>query len=823
MILDLEYTPGVEWHASGEVTDELASRWKIDKPRPDMSPTIEWGNGLSGVFDRLGRFTDKRPLYVQVGVDARKAGAEWDKRIDAERRRAELEGGEYWFGGESTRSRIRFQNLLWLRRWHLAPTDTNAELEARVLDRWQTLGDASLREILDPLGGKFAKQQLLASGWRTVALVQASRGLRLDLNDFILSLDEPLGPPTGVDGPLRFHTDRPDRTPAPMTGGLWDVPGHLPDLAAVPEQYREKAQTNIDLVLRVVRDKQKPSDFMRTDRLSRADMAASVSDDDIGAKRADPLDRTDRFLEQLVADVKEHGWWKAIPYARRPQPADTDPSLLPAIVIEAARSAYRDPMVRTPTDLMVHALVTDARDALSDGDGERFPFSESEAAFLIARFKHDPHLSRIRSGDTTYRGKMADLAYRLTIPFPGLVQQVDYHREDVVVKVDRGVDVKLRPALMALVDVAYCVPTGWLEVPGEPNTDHYIDLAIQSVDAAEKAELLRRSRVEGEWPSCLAGMIVADWGWIFAATAATEFLIDHLFVILAWGPVRTPAVRGTVETVFRAQTALTHREPASTGSSPWDRRAFDPWKAAKRHGLHWEIFCALNVSSLVTRFLPGWDELRDLKRIDAWNEAAEAFGIPQFLGSRELLRLQATTLVRRGKQEEFRVHPDKTVRAFGAEYSTEEGWISFLVGQLVRLRYRKKDITHLDVYVGSEFKGVVHSRKYDYRVSEWEYRESKSDRTARRDEARGESRESLSSLVQQAKDGAKLSPKDSRRVFLEFAEWVKEHRGPSAEPDATNVSEEQAEPSSPFKAAVRNSVDTVTERLPVTFLDHDDE
>jgi hypothetical protein len=813
--LDLQFSWELRDVCHGEVTPEIAARYKVPMPPDYATIRYEFDEKVHAAHaDFVGRFAsgefEGQFLRVQVGVDEFKLGPRDEARFAAERRWAEMNGGVFAYMGDATRSFVRFCNLLWLNRFLHSPLRI-LDLEARLDARWKSLGEASVNDLIEPFKGEAAELTLVASAWSVVARVAYDRGLTVGYDEIRFTRDVNLGRYAGPRQPFRPWTDSPQApSKEPPEPTPYGIPGPVLDkallLAGIPERHRMGADKNIEMVLSAVRD-------------GRSDAEAG---------KAHGV--TDRTVRKWRIKVQKHGWRAAVPFAKNesdssgsdggtPYASDVHPRL-----IEGLRVAASDPSVTEIPQLLRHREYEFAlRDARAT-DPELKEASAGQARRLWEAFNRDLEVQKARrNGEAASRGKRAVTAFRLTTFYPGLIGQADADTEDVEVKIVKGRPNKLRMHGLALVDVTFSMPTGFRLGPPSPKQHELRDLLALAVDDGRKAQLLAGYKVKEEWPSCLFALLVLDQALINLAESVIDFNVDEFGTILMWGPAATPSVRGTVEAIFREKNKTAHSTPGTTLSSPDSRGTYKPALGFAKHGLTADVYEGLTIEALVRVQVHGWDQDRLCGRFEAWTERVAETGLPIFTGSTAILRSLASRVVKRGAMQTFVINDDRTIHAFSRSYTTTENWLDALGKGPVTLKYWEEDISRLLVFDEfGAYRGTVHCTELPYRISEWEWDIVRPRGAAARRTATQGTDRAIREIVSDARAGKKLSRAEKNRVMREqqAATAARDTEFRQIEESANGSAAETPTPTrtdSRFEPATRSS-SSVGIRLPITYI-----
>src|SRR5256714_7058632 len=116
LLLYLEYHPLVAWYGRGDISSAFASLYKITTALPTPYTIDYLFEGKAHVYlpDAIGQLLDGRLLIAEAGLDQDKRRERNRAKAEAARKVAEQQAGVYWIGTETTLSKTRHANLVFL-------------------------------------------------------------------------------------------------------------------------------------------------------------------------------------------------------------------------------------------------------------------------------------------------------------------------------------------------------------------------------------------------------------------------------------------------------------------------------------------------------------------------------------------------------------------------------------------------------------------------------------------------------------------------------------------------------------------------------------
>src|SRR6266566_739340 len=116
LLLYLEYHPHVSWYGRGDISATFASTYKITTPLPTPYSINYLFEGRAHVYlpDAIGQLLDGRLLIAEAGLEREKRRQRNRAKAEAARKVAEQQAGVYWIGTETSLSKTRHANLVFL-------------------------------------------------------------------------------------------------------------------------------------------------------------------------------------------------------------------------------------------------------------------------------------------------------------------------------------------------------------------------------------------------------------------------------------------------------------------------------------------------------------------------------------------------------------------------------------------------------------------------------------------------------------------------------------------------------------------------------------
>lgn len=752
-LLYLANHPGVAYVQRGDMKSSFATAHRLGC-RLDVPFVIpyEFEGGTHDYFiDWVGVTTEAALFGVEASIEEFKSDAQSQTKMAAADAFFRKQGG--WYGlflpGE-TISDLRVSNLLRLNA-HRADFAGYDELAALFEPMLLEVEPISIREMISRFGGEHGDRLVEAAAWRRVALAVAAGRLVLDLDHVLLDLDTPLSllpSEQPVIMPPQLPPGLPERVALPPPEDQSPLlPGRTVDPASIPERHREEFRRNLRVATAVLRGESLPH-VAEQNGLSR------------------------RQVERLVAEARAGGEEALVPHRRAIQEVtEIDPVFLEPIrklLRRRQRPTYRQ-ITESPE------LVAAAKKAhKEDGLTVQMPTYRQVVSFAHRIESGDAEIRMIRSGVRHLPHSATSISgYVASIASPALVLQVDEHWLDVFVVTDEGAKLTERVHAAVLVDVKTAAMMGAVLSPRALTEEDYLRLLKQAMEP--KDELVRRHGCINDWP-CYGrpAEILSDRGRIFISHHATDVVVDRFGINEAVAPPYCPSVKGVVEALFRWITErFAHRLEGTTKSSPTDRGTYDSQAAALADGITFTQLESLFYRAIVDGYMQDVDRLRGGVRVGLWERDVARFGVPQWLGSADELKL----LLMRSHNTK---HPDGLyfvqgggVSFKGLWYVGEEGLTRRIRDSFVRIYYDRRDIGTIYLFdANGTYLGPAHADEYlSRRVSVWEQSAERQAAKAGLSVARTISAANMTAIVGDAQVAAKERRKQakaaSRAAFLD--------------------------------------------------------
>lgn len=234
-----------------------------------------------------------------------------------------------------------------------------------------------------------------------------------------------------------------------------------------------------------------------------------------------------------------------------------------------------------------------------------------------------------------------------------------------------------------------------------------------------KDRLVGLAGCEHSWP-CFGkpAIIFHDRGKIFTSERARQVLVDRLGIITEQAPPYAPSAKGTVESLFRWMTQRFERRLPNTSHGVHDART-----AAEAGGMTLEEVERCFFQAIVDDYQQDWDRLRQQRRWVLWEQAVATFGVPQYLGAPDDLKLLLMKAQnRKTPNHGYRVS-DGNRLSFQGRWYVCPGLLSRLRGREFEVYFDRRDISVLYLFVEGEYVGEAYCPQFlGRRVSEWEAR-----------------------------------------------------------------------------------------------------
>jgi hypothetical protein len=753
--LYLAFHPLVAYVQRADIKPSFAAAHRLGcrLPLPFVIPYEFDGRPHKYFIDWVGLTTGGTLFGVEASIEEFKRDAQSQTKMAAAERFFRAADG--WFGlflpAEAV-SDLRIANLRRLNA-HRPPfagyDEVAPEVEALLLG----LEPVSIREIAARLRDRHGERVVREATWRRIAIAAADGRLVADLDTILLDLDTPLAllaPGLPKILPPELPTSLSERTVPqvrvePAMSSV--LPGPTVDPASLPARRRETFKRNLRAVVAV---------------LNGAD--PKVVAREVGVSQ--------RQVRRLVEVAKGGGEEALVPYRRiGVDLGEMDPVFIDAIrnLLQRRQSlTYRQiteaPELQTAA-LKAHKTTGTLPDMPSYWQvyrtSQKILAADRSAREIRSGVRHPPHSAT------------SVIGYVRSIPSPALVVQVDEHWLDLFVVTDEGAKLTERVHAAVLICARTAAILAAVVSPRALTEEDYMRLLKQAMEP--KDEIVRRFNCINPWP-CYGrpAEILSDRGKFVISEHGTTVLVDRFGINQSIAPPFSPSVKGVVEALFRWITErFSHRLEGTTKSSPADRGTYDAQEAALAKGITFTELEALFFRAIVDGYMQDWDSLRGGPRYLLWERDVERFGVPQWLGSADELKL----LLMRAHNPK---HPKGLYLVQGGGlsfkgnwYVGEEGLTRRLRDQHVRIFWDRRDIGTIYL-VGEDgvLLGAAHCPAYfSRRVSVWEQeaerKAAKADEAAARAIASGNLTTIVADAQTKKRERMRIAKAASRARFLD--------------------------------------------------------
>ncbi len=170
LLLHLEYHPLVTWYGRGDMSATFASTYKITSPLPIPFTINYLFESKAHVYlpDAIGQLLDGRLFIAEAGLEQDKLRERNRAKAEAARKVAEQQGGVYWIATETTLSKTRHANLVFLHaRRQSFPAWS--QLEEALVVVWPWGEAACVQEVVERLGERWPQAEREAAIWKRCA------------------------------------------------------------------------------------------------------------------------------------------------------------------------------------------------------------------------------------------------------------------------------------------------------------------------------------------------------------------------------------------------------------------------------------------------------------------------------------------------------------------------------------------------------------------------------------------------------------------------------------------------------------------------------
>ena len=212
LLLYLEYHPQVSWYGRGDMSATFASTYKITTPLPTPYTINYLFEDKAHVYlpDAIGQLLDGRLFIAEAGLEREKRRERNRAKAEAARKVAEQQGGVYWIGTETSLSKTRHANLVFLHaRRQTFPAWSELSEALQVV--WPPGEAACVQEVVERLGERWSLAEREAAVWKRCADAAARGHLLVDLTSVALTRLTPL---------IYLAADSPPILPDPLPSEL---------------------------------------------------------------------------------------------------------------------------------------------------------------------------------------------------------------------------------------------------------------------------------------------------------------------------------------------------------------------------------------------------------------------------------------------------------------------------------------------------------------------------------------------------------------------------------------------------------------------------
>ncbi len=696
LLLYLEYHPQVAWYGRGDISSTFASTYKIATPLP-IPYTIDYlFEGKAHVYlpDAIGQLLDGRLLIAEAGLEQDKRRERNRAKAEAARKVTEQQGGVYWIATETTLSKTRHGNLVFLHaRRQTFPTWQELEEALQVVWPW---GEAAcVQEVVERLGERWPQAEREAAVWKRCAESAARGHLLVDLASVSLTRLTPL---------ICLPSDAVPILPDPLPSELSESRASFPEEEKDTSDQRENQLTTFDdsTLEGPVRER-----FLRNVRAVEQVLAGSSV---VEVAQETQIARS--TLSRLVQRARMLGVRACVPYATYSREREMHPAFQ-----EVIRRLYQLPTKLSLTAIAEHAdLVRAAKRVQQDtGSAPALP-SYKQVRSYVRVLKQEPQILRAREQmRSSVRDRQSPRSFVLSVPAPAQLAQVDEHSMELYVVTPDGIPVTRRIHAAALICVKTAAIMSAVLALGSLKEEDYMRLVKMALEPKDR--LVLQTGCQHSWPcSGKPAVIFHDRGKIFTSERARQVLVDRLGIITEQAPPYCPSAKGTVEALFRWMTQRFERRLPNTSYGIHDAEA-----AAQAGAMTLEELERYFYRAIVDDYQQSWDGLRRQTRTLLWEEAVRQTGVPQYLGAPDDLKLLLMKAVNRKTLSHYYQVHDRSRLSFQGRWYTCPGLLSRLAGREFELYYDRRDVSVVYLFVEGVYVGEAYCPQFmGQRISEWE-------------------------------------------------------------------------------------------------------
>ncbi|MBV9229513.1 MAG: helix-turn-helix domain-containing protein, partial [Chloroflexi bacterium] len=686
------------WYGRGDISATFASTYKIVTPQP-VPYTVDYlfeGKAHTYLPDAIGQLLDGRLLIAEAGLEQDKRRERNRAKAEAARKVAEQQGGVYWIGTEATLSKTRHANLVFLhaRRQTFASWSQLSEALQIV---WPWGEAACVQEVAERLGERWPQAEREAAVWKRCAESAARGHLLVDLASVHLSRLTPL---------ICLDSSTPPILPDPLPSSLSEGVTVLEEVV-LEESENDKPVNLLSTFDDSTLEAEVRERFLRNLRAVEAVLSGTTT---VDAAREYQIARS--TLSRLVQRARTHGVLACVPHGTYHRERDLHPAFQ-----EVIRRLYQLPTKLSLTAIVEHAdLVRAAKRVQQDtGRAPALP-SYKQVRSYVRVLKQEPQILRAREQvKGPLRDRQSPHSFVLSIPAPAQLAQVDEHSMELYVITPDGIHVTRRIHAAVLICVKTAAILGAVLALDSLKEEDYMRLVRMALEPKDR--LVLQTGCQHSW-FCTGkpAIIFHDRGKIFTSERARQVLVDRLGIITEQAPPYCPSAKGTVEALFRWMTQRFERRLPNTSHGIHDAEA-----AAKAGTMTLEELERYFYRAIVDDYQQSWDGLRRQTRAVLWEEAVREFGVPQYLGAPDDLKLLLMKAVNRKTLSHYYQVHDRSRLSFQGRWYTCPGLLSRLSGREFELYYDRRDVSVVYLFVEGSYVGEAYCPQFlGQRVSEWE-------------------------------------------------------------------------------------------------------
>jgi transposase len=519
LLLYLEYHPQVCWYGRGDISATFASTYKIATPLP-VPFTINYlfeDNAHVYLPDVLGQLKDGTLVIAEAGLEQDKRRQRNRAKAEAARKVAEQQGGVFWIGTETTLSKTRHANLVFLQA-RRQPFPAWQALSEAVQVIWPAGEAAGIEEVVERLGERWPQAEREAAAWKRCADAAADGHLLVDLANVQLSRLVPL---------ICLSADCPPILPDPLPCEIESStdPASSASSSAQPQDDRDVGiRSTFDAS---ILDEEQRERFLRNLRAVEAvESGASLRE----AAQAEGMSRS--TLGRLVQRTRKHGVLACVPHGTYSRERDLHPAFQ-----EVIRRLSLVPTKLSLTAIHEHVdLVRTARRVQQDtGIAIALP-SDHPVRDYVRVLEQEPQVRRAREQfPGPLRDRQSTRSLALSIPAPAQLAQVDEQSMELDVITPDGIPVARRVHAAVLICVKTAAIMSAVLALGPLKEEDYMRLVKMALEPKDR--LVLQAGCQHSWP-CFGkpAVIFHDRGKIFTSERARQVLVDRLGIITEQAP-----------------------------------------------------------------------------------------------------------------------------------------------------------------------------------------------------------------------------------------------------------------------------------------------